>query len=395
MKKGKIFSFIFFFVSTVHAQNIGIGTNNPLNRLHVSSKGSNLLLIENTQFLNTDTTTGLFFKTGNGIYQYTGAIKSIGQSTSESRIGFFTYASLSSSGLKERLSILDNGNMGINTTTPANNLSVAGNVDVSGNMGIGTTSPATSAKLDINSTTQGFLPPRMTVEQRNSISNPAIGLVIFCIDCDELEVYNGTIWKSMSGTAACITPSLPSVTICSQVWMQKNLDVSKYRNGENIPQVTDPVVWASLTTGAWCWFNNDSATYASNYGKLYNWYAVNDSRGLAPQGWHVPSDAEWSALSTCLGGDAVAGGKMKEAGTTHWISPNSSADNSSGFAGLPGGIRNANGSFDNLGSFGYFWSSTEANTDIAWSRYLIYSVSGLTSGNRNKFYGFSVRCLRD
>ena len=107
---------------------------------------------------------------------------------------------------------------------------------------------------------------------------------------------------------------IPSITICNQVWMLKNLDVSTYRNGDPIPQVTDPTTWVGLTTGAWCYYNNDPANGAI-YGKLYNWYAVNDPRGLAPTGWHVPSDAEWTELSTCL--DAISptgnvGGKMKE-----------------------------------------------------------------------------------
>src|ERR1035437_8570614 len=133
--------------------------------------------------------------------------------------------------------------------------------------------------------------------------------------------------------------SIPSVTICTQVWMLKNLDVSTYRNGDLIPKVTTTTAWDALTTGAWRWCNNDPAMGVI-YGKLYNWYVVNDPRGLAPTGWHVPSDAEWTTLSTCLGGYAVAGGAMKETGTTHWTSPNTGATNSSGFTGLPGGGRN-------------------------------------------------------
>lgn len=261
-------------------------------------------------------------------------------------------------------------------------------------VGIGTTTPATSAKLEISSTTQGFLPPRLTIAQRSAITNPALGLVIFCTDCDELQVYNGTIWKSMSGKAACISPSLPSVTICNQVWMQKNLDVSTYRNGDPIPQVTDATAWSNLTTGAWCYYNNGPANNAV-YGKLYNWYAVNDARGLAPTGWHIPSDAEWTTLSTCLGGDVVAGGKMKEVGLTHWLSPNTGADNSSGFAGLPGGNREINGTFNFLGSNGYFWSSTELPTSYAWYRSLNYINGSLNRSNYNKVFGLSVRCLRD
>src|ERR1700750_2369551 len=108
---------------------------------------------------------------------------------------------------------------------------------------------------------------------------------------------------------------IDSVTIGTQVWMEKNLDVTRYRNGDKIPQVKDFAQWAKLTTGAGCWYNNDSATGAV-YGRLYNWYAINDSRGLAPEGWHVPSDSEWYVVSDFLG--KGAGGKMKETGLTHW-----------------------------------------------------------------------------
>jgi uncharacterized protein (TIGR02145 family) len=190
--------------------------------------------------------------------------------------------------------------------------------------------------------------------------------------------------------------SIPSGT-CTQVWMLKNLDVSTYRNGDWIPEVTDPGAWSALTTGAWCWYNNDP-TMGVIYGKLYNWYAVNDPRGLAPTGWHVPSDAEWWTLSTCLGGDAVAGGAMKETGTTHWTSLNTGATNSSGFTALPGGTRNYDGPFSNVGNvgnFGNWWSSTEFNTPSAWSRYLYYSSGNIFWTNYYKQYGFSVRCLRD
>jgi uncharacterized protein (TIGR02145 family) len=189
--------------------------------------------------------------------------------------------------------------------------------------------------------------------------------------------------------------SIPSVTICSQIWMLNNLEVTTYRNGDPIPQVTDSIQWVNLTTGAWCWMDNDSANYASNYGKLYNWYAVNDPRGLAPMGWHVPSDAEWTTLSTCLGGDAVAGGAMKETGTTHWASPNTLATNSSGFTGLPGGLRDDGGAFSVVGGLGAWWSSTEGGTRGAWDRNLIYSLGSIGRGNDHKQDGFSVRCLRD
>jgi uncharacterized protein (TIGR02145 family) len=207
-----------------------------------------------------------------------------------------------------------------------------------------------------------------------------------------------SVGTAYGGDSAFMTNPVPSVMICSQVWMIKNLDISTYRNGDPIPQVTDATQWSGLTTGAWCWYNNDSATYAS-YGKLYNWYAVNDPRGLAPSGWHVPSYTEWTTLSTCLGGDAVAGGALKEAGTTHWLSPNTGATNSSGFAGLPASFRIKTGTYNaiGVGSYGYWWSSTESvgNSLNAWFWNLAFDNTTVSSNTPNKASGLSVRCLRD
>ena len=176
--------------------------------------------------------------------------------------------------------------------------------------------------------------------------------------------------------------------------MDKNLDVSTFRNGDPIPLVEDAATWASLTTGAYCYFNNDPANGAI-YGKLYNWYAVNDPRGLAPKGWHVPTDAEWTTLIDCLGGTEVAGGKMKEIGTAHWNSPNIGATNSSGFTALPGNFRNIDGTYHGAGSGTDLWSSTEDGTTKAWGRALVNYDDSATSDNNSKEMGFSVRCLRD
>ena len=186
------------------------------------------------------------------------------------------------------------------------------------------------------------------------------------------------------------------IEIGKQVWMTRNLDVTAYRNGDPIPYVTDVTVWAGLTTGAWCYYNYDPSN-GSGFGKLYNWYAVSDPRGLAPIGWHVPSDVEWTTLETTLGGRSVAGGKMKVAGVTScWNEPNTGADNSSGFAGLPGGYRNFNGSFGNIGYGGYWWSSTENTTRAnAWNRSLYYYFSSVAGGKADEKDGFSVRCIKD
>ena len=186
-----------------------------------------------------------------------------------------------------------------------------------------------------------------------------------------------------------------SVRIGSQCWMNENLVVSKYKNGDPIPQVTDPTEWSTTTTGAWCYYNNDPANEAV-YGKLYNWFAVNDPRGLAPEGWHIPSDAEWDTLISFLGGENVAGGKMKEVGTEHWSIPNLEADNSSGFMALPGGQRVFGGGvFLYIDESGSWWSSTEESPSAAYIRYLSYNDGVAPKDFGGKRYGFSVRCIFD
>jgi uncharacterized protein (TIGR02145 family) len=194
-----------------------------------------------------------------------------------------------------------------------------------------------------------------------------------------------------------------TVIIGTQNWTTKNLDVATYSDGTVIPEVTDPTAWANLTTGAWCYYNNDSAT-GTTYGKLYNWYAAagihdNDpntpNKKLAPTGYHVPSDAEWTTLIDYLGGESVAGDKMKATGTSLWNTPNTGATNSSGFTGLPGGFRDYVGTFNNIGDYGYWWSSSEDYTSIAWFRYLNYNDGTAYRNYYNKYFGFSVRCLRD
>ena len=259
----------------------------------------------------------------------------------------------------------------------------------------GSTANAT-AMLDVSSTTKGFLPPRMTTTERDLIASPATGLVIFNTITNGLEIKSITGWISLKASSDVVF--LPTIVIGTQQWMEKNLEVVTYRNGDVIAQVTDATAWAGLTTGAWCYYNNDVANGAI-YGKLYNWYAVNDTRGLAPTGWHVPTDAEWTILTDKLGGVSVAGGKMKSVGTTIWTTPNTSATNESGFSGFPGGYRDTNGTFSNVGYYGGYyggwWSSSEYNTATALNRYLYHSFGGTSSFNYYKTYGFSVRCLRD
>ena len=189
-------------------------------------------------------------------------------------------------------------------------------------------------------------------------------------------------------------PGLP-ILIGTQRWTNCNLDVTTYSNGDPIPEVTDPTAWAALTTGAWCYYNNDPLN-GPTYGKLYNWYAVNDPRGLAPIGYHVPTNTEWTVLTDYLGGTLVAGGKMKEAGLCHWGEPNTDATNSSGFTALPGGFRlHTDGSFNNIGFYGLYWSSTEFNTSFSWLRNLNYNSPQSTVEYASKAYGVSVRLIED
>jgi len=195
-------------------------------------------------------------------------------------------------------------------------------------------------------------------------------------------------------TTTPIPQNTTTVAVCNQVWMTKNLDVSVYRNGDIIPEVTDSTEWANLTTGAWCYYNNDPANGAI-YGKLYNWYAVNDPRGLAPAGYHVSTDNEWTSLIACLGGDSTAGGKIKEAGVMHWLSPNTGATNSSGITGLPAGCRDFDGASRYMNSYGIWWSSTDDAGSYAWAHDLYYDDNVILRFSDLKVIGYSVRCLKD
>ena len=179
------------------------------------------------------------------------------------------------------------------------------------------------------------------------------------------------------------------IKIGTQTWTTKNLDVTKYRNGDAIPQVQDKNAWAKLKTGAWCYYENNTAN-GTTYGKLYNWFAVNDTRGLAPKGYHIPTDAEWTILTDNLGKEA--GTKMKS--TSGWYN-DGNGTNTSGFAGLPGGCRFNDGNFYVIGANGSWWSSSEGYADNAWYRYLNSNDGNVSRLNNDERNGFSVRCLRD
>ena len=202
--------------------------------------------------------------------------------------------------------------------------------------------------------------------------------------------------------------SYNTLQIGNQCWMKENLKVSKYRDGTVIPLdesggttgIGTGQTWSSIKAGARTLYEHSPSNLAT-YGYLYNWYSVVDSKGLCPNGWHIPSDSEWTALTDFLGGLSVAGGKMKSTGTTYWNSPNTGATNESGFSVLPGGIRFSDGSFFNIRDFAFFWSATEYNSLHAWYRSL-----GVSGGNvrrdsvmsdifDGKLVGASVRCLKD
>jgi uncharacterized protein (TIGR02145 family) len=187
-----------------------------------------------------------------------------------------------------------------------------------------------------------------------------------------------------------------TIGIGSQVWMRENLKTTKYRDGNLITNITDNTAWSSLTYGAYSWYSNDVANKPI-YGALYNWYATTDSRGLCPTSWHVPTDAEWTTLATTLGGSSVAGGKMREPGTAHWVGTDATATNESGFTALGNGYRTYSGTFTQLGIYNYTWSSTEyANPSYGYGAYLYYYGGQLvTSQPLQKTYGNSVRCIKD
>jgi uncharacterized protein (TIGR02145 family) len=201
----------------------------------------------------------------------------------------------------------------------------------------------------------------------------AVGSALSCIDID--------------GNA------YPTIIIGDQIWMAENLRVTKYRNGNTIPIVTTNAAWTTLTSGALCWYDNWQSTNAK-YGPVYNWHAVNDPRGLCPEGWRAPTDDEWTAFTNMLGGSSVAGGKLK-AVSTLWNSPNTDATNSTGFSGLPGGLRRTTGAFNYIGTVGFWWSATENSSTRAWSQEINFSVGNVFRNDKDKISGLSVRCLRD
>jgi uncharacterized protein (TIGR02145 family) len=225
----------------------------------------------------------------------------------------------------------------------------------------------------------------LAVNSTNKNSKSKLGIVIsviiFILGIGGLLIFKNLVkFKSMD-----------EVTIGRQIWTAKNLDVETYRNGDAIPQVQDPFAWANLTTGAWCYYENKTAN-GSTYGKLYNWYAVTDTRSLAPEGYHIPNEAEGNTLSDYLGGEEIAGAKMKS--TNVWDN-NGNGTNASGFSGLPGGARLVNGDFKGFGEVFVFWRLVEDGGNDGGTCSIDFDDGALYFDFINKHCGFSVRCIKD
>ena len=190
-----------------------------------------------------------------------------------------------------------------------------------------------------------------------------------------------------------------TVTIGTQTWTKENLKTTKYSNGVPIQYVAVDTIWGGLTIPAFCTYNNDTA-YRQEYGNLYNFYAILDSRNVCPTGWHVPSNIEWNLLIAYLGGESIAGGKMKETGFTHWQTPNTGADNSSGLTVIPAGYRYSNngfnhGGFHGLNGNGAIWTSTSSSDSTSIAKYFYPGSASVGLLDIMNSYGISIRCVSD
>lgn len=200
-------------------------------------------------------------------------------------------------------------------------------------------------------------------------------------------------------TLISTTSLAQTVKIGSQVWTKKNLNVSTFRNGDPIPEAKTNAEWEKAWRNkqpAWCYYDNDAAN-GRKYGKLYNWYAVNDVRGLAPAGYHIPTDGEWTTLTDHLGGLSAAGKKMKskKGWSKSYKGKSVKGTNSSGFGGLPGGYRNNLDEFSYIGSWASWWSATVFNQANVWE-FALESDNGVVYRDRSHpRVGLSVRCIKD
>jgi uncharacterized protein (TIGR02145 family) len=227
-----------------------------------------------------------------------------------------------------------------------------------------------------------------TINQVACIDNPNINFTSIGTPIGKL----GDCIKDVDGN------TYKTVTIGTQTWMAENLKTSKYSDRTAIPNVKDDSEWSNLTKGAWAYYSNDPTNNAK-YGKLYNWYSIspitNGNKNICPSGWHIPNDNEWTVLADYLGGSNISGDKLKEVGTTSWNNLNEYSTNTSLFTGLPGGRRYDLGDYYNIGNEAYWWSSSEDETDYAWSHGLDDDPGNTYKSDYNKKNGFSIRCIKD
>ena len=361
----------------IYSQNAGVGTPTPLMKLHVADSDSPVLLLENTQTLDLGVSTSMYFKIGDGSYPYTGGIKTIGTGSNVARLGFFTYAAPSANGLIERMSILDNGNVGLGTINPLAKLEVDGEIKAD--------------SINLNSGPIRNL--------QNPISAQDVATKAY-VDLLEAKV------AELEGVLDVNQNRYEIVTVGTQTWMAENLKTICYNDSTLIPIISNTGEWTTASTNsspASCWYNNNGANQDS-YGLLYNWYTINSStngnKNVCPTGWHVPTDGEWDILrdyldSSASGNNNVAGGKIKEAGLAHWDSPNTGATNESALRGIPGGFRDFLGTFNNIGTTGLWWSSTTDTPSEAKLRYTNLNSETLFGTVFDKGSGLSVRCIKD
>ena len=262
--------------------------------------------------------------------------------------------------------------------------------------------PDASAMLDVKSTIKGFLLPNMTHAEMYAISTPATGLMVFNTTDNKVVFYNGISWMYVDGmpfhncgevyTDTRDGNTYNTISINGQCWFAENLKIGSMINGSTA-QTNNGII------EKYCFDNN--TTNCDTYGGLYQWnemmqYVTSEgTQGICPTGWHIPTDAEWTALTNYAGGLSVAGGKLKETGTSHWLTPNTGATNEYGFTNLPAGYHNSDGNFHYQTSFSYTWSSAVQTTDNAWGRRMNYDGANVNNWSFNKEWGLSIRCIQD